>query len=132
MNAKLIQSGIQNDGGDGAFKYAENDSPDNGQRVLPKEEKKPAVEQKFRMSGTSTHYEEYRHPNMMTEKSFAVGRQTRTNTDIPDDQKGCFYYFRKFDDQILRPIFIYKYNQKKHMPEVDFQTLLKESENRGF
>lgn len=34
------------------------------------------------------------------------------------------YFFRKFDDQILRPILIYKYRKNKHKPEINFDLLL--------
>jgi hypothetical protein len=70
----------------------------------------------------------------MTEKSIKIGGPFTNNatTDIPESEKGCFYYFRKFDDQIVRPIFIYKYNQVKNMPEISFHTMLQESEAMGF
>lgn len=43
--------------------------------------------------------------------------------------RGCAYYFKKFDDQILRPIFVYKYVERKHKPEISFETLLRASED---
>lgn len=53
--------------------------------------------------------------------------------DLNDDaygskNRGCAYYFKKFDDQILRPIFVYKYAEKKFKPEISFDTLLRASE----
>ena len=87
-----------------------------------------------------THYEEFRHPNMMTEASQNI--QLPTNTDraqgfMPEadgehNLYGCksktsLYYFKKFDDQFLRPIFVYKYEQSKSKPEVSFEAILRES-----
>jgi hypothetical protein len=55
--------------------------------------------------------------------------------DLNDDaygpkDRGCGFYFSKFDEQILRPIFVYKYAEKKFKgPEISFETLLKASEH---
>mmetsp|Transcript_36181 Transcript_36181/g.55570 ORF Transcript_36181/g.55570 Transcript_36181/m.55570 type:complete len:107 (+) Transcript_36181:1563-1883(+) len=42
--------------------------------------------------------------------------------------KGCAYFFKKFDDSILRPIFVYKYEYRKQRPEISFDQILKETE----
>lgn len=55
---------------------------------------------------------------------------TEESTDNKHE-KGCLHYFRKFDDQILRPIFIYKYAKIKFKPEINFATVLKESEMKN-
>ena len=44
-------------------------------------------------------------------------------------EKGCAFYFGKFDDTILRPIFVYKYGERKHKPDIPFEALLEEGEN---
>ena len=44
-------------------------------------------------------------------------------------KKGCSFYFSKFDDTILRPIFVYKYSERKHKPDIPFEALLEEGEN---
>lgn len=42
-------------------------------------------------------------------------------------KRGCGFFFQKFDDQILRPIFIYKYGQRRHIKnEVSFDAILDE------
>lgn len=41
--------------------------------------------------------------------------------DPEEENKGCSYYFKMFDDKILRPIMIYKYNSLKFVEEVDFE-----------
>lgn len=46
---------------------------------------------------------------------------------MPDDDRGCAYYFKKFDDQIIRPVFIYKYQQVRQLPEIAFEDVIKET-----
>ena len=36
-----------------------------------------------------------------------------------------------FDDKILRPILIYKYNKTKFVKEIDFEQVLEEREERA-
>ena len=50
--------------------------------------------------------------------------------DPDEEDKGCAYYFKMFDDKILRPIMIYKYNLVKFVEEVDFEKVLVEHEER--
>lgn len=70
---------------------------------------------------------------MMTQVSQNIG----VRGEIPNSERsetgkrGCGYYFKKFDDTILRPIFIYKYSIVKHKPEADFNKLLLENDNRN-
>jgi len=40
-----------------------------------------------------THYEEFKHPNMMTDNAAPQKRDTEES-----DQRGCSYYFQKFDE----------------------------------
>jgi len=51
--------------------------------------------------------------------------------DPEDEDRGCFYYFKMFDDKILRPILIYKYNIVKFVEEVDFEKVLEEHDARA-
>ena len=41
-------------------------------------------------------------------------------------KKGCTYYFKIIDNLVLRPIFIYKYELKKNLPEFNFNDMLQE------
>jgi len=79
-----------------------------------------------------TQYEEFRHPNAMTENGtvpvFTPSRQEEFDK-LPPRKKGCAYYFGKFDGTILRPIFVYKYSERKHMPDIPFEALLEEGDN---
>ena len=103
---------------------------------------KKAEENRITMS---TQYEEFKHPNLMTGVSHSADDRLLPNGkrgpgvsgpqfgDLNDreygnKERGCAYYFKKFDDQILRPIFVYKYAEKKHKPEISFDTLLRASE----
>jgi len=97
--------------------------------------KRNSIQDKGRSTDPGTHYEDYRHPNMMSgvSKDFVKPRQTpntdrSTGTTSDESSKGCLYFFRKFDDQILRPIFIHKYKIVKHKPEVNFEQVLRETE----
>ena len=47
--------------------------------------------------------------------------------ELKSHKRGCAFYFSKFDDTILRPIFVYKYAEKKHKPEIPFEALLDET-----
>lgn len=59
---------------------------------------------------------------------FTPSQQEAFNNLSPSE-KGCSYYFSKFDDTILRPIFVYKYSQRKNKPELPFEALLEEVDN---
>ena len=86
-----------------------------------------------------THYSEFKHPNMMTEVSERLygsqGAQIQQEqgfyVDPEEENKGCGYYFKMFDDKILRPILIYKYNKTKFVKEIDFEQVLEEREARA-
>lgn len=59
---------------------------------------------------------------------------TENVVDFPDvveleEKRGCSYYFKKFDEEILRPIIIYKYFRQKYQPEINFDKLLRETDN---
>lgn len=82
----------------------------------------------------TTQYEDFRHPNALTEVNTVPvfeGRfsdQSGFEETLRTGNRGCAYYFAKFDDTILRPIFVYKYNEKKYKPEIPFEALLDETE----
>ena len=71
----------------------------------------------------------------MTEVSERVGgiiqQEQGFYVDPEEENKGCAYYFKMFDDKILRPILIYKYNQTKFVKEVDFEQVLEEKDARA-
>ena len=100
--------------------------PESSPSQIRKERKEPLIEE--RQTGV-THYSEFKHPNMMTEVSEGIRLsqggcipQTQGFYVDPDEEdKGCGYYFKMFDDKILRPIMIYKYNLIKFVEEVDFE-----------
>lgn len=62
-----------------------------------------------------THYTEFKHPNMMSTISAEMLFHPEGSVYIPDNA-GCAYYFRQFDETILRPLLIYKYKKMKHKP----------------
>lgn len=76
-----------------------------------------------------THYSEFKHPNMMSTIS-ADYIQLDGSQYVPDDA-GCLYYFRQFDETILRPLLIYKYKKLKHKPEINFEKLFDNEEKRN-
>lgn len=53
-----------------------------------------------------------------------------TSEYVPENA-GCLYYFRQFDERILRPILIYKYKKNKYKPEINFNKLLVAEEQKN-
>ena len=49
--------------------------------------------------------------------------------ELHEIKRGPRFYFQKFDEEILRPIFIYKYFRQKYQPEINFDKLLRETDN---
>ena len=81
-----------------------------------------------------TKYEEFKHPNMITEATSEVPRMPSGMTGLQDSMRqktGCLYYFRMFDDTILRPILIYKYARVKHTPEINFDDCITQADNKN-
>ena len=69
-----------------------------------------------------SHYHEYNHPNMADFGSKKLSVRSKRGKD-----KGCIYYFKIFDNTILRPIFIYKWERiKKRHYLFDFEDVLRE------
>jgi hypothetical protein len=80
-----------------------------------------------------TIYSEFKHPNMMTgvSEQLVEGQNGAMPMEDDDADRGCGYYFSMFDDTILRPILIYKYKLTKYSPEVKFDQVLQEIDNRN-
>lgn len=111
-------------------------------RHTPETFAKPKRDTTIVRRSTGTHYEDYKHPNLRTEISRDIvvpGVKTKqvekeqpwVESSQNESEKGCMYFFRKFDDQILRPIFIHKYKYIRNAPEVNFEQVLKETEIRN-
>jgi hypothetical protein len=77
-----------------------------------------------RLSG-GTHYEDFRHPNMMSVISTNMGPGGGLdNSTYVEDNPSCFSYLIELDERILRPMLIYKYKKNKHKPEINFDQVL--------
>lgn len=106
-----------------------------GNQLKPNAEMKAPLNPKQNpRASLASHYSEFKHPNMM---SVAISNNFNYRMDDVSDysggnaqraQEGCMYFFKKFDDQILRPILIYKYRKNKHKPEINFDLLLTQQE----
>jgi hypothetical protein len=51
-----------------------------------------------------------KHPNMEVSDNGDTVSQFRPRME---QSKGCAYYFAKLDEEILRPLFIYKYDEEE-------------------
>jgi hypothetical protein len=56
------------------------------------------------------HFDQLKHPNM--ELSDA-GQINIFQARMAQNNKGCSYYFVKLDEDILRPLLIYKYDEEE-------------------
>lgn len=68
--------------------------------------------------GRATEYEELKHPNLVSEygdedseESFSVHSLNPNSKRVKRKNRTCIHYFKVIDDQVLRPIFIYKYER---------------------
>lgn len=67
----------------------------------------------FDLSAQESDYEEMLHPN--EEKSQLASQKQRVRR-----YKGCFKYLHRFDELIMKPIFIYKYEKNMQKRSTDF------------
>jgi hypothetical protein len=68
---------------------------------------------------------DFKHPNALPNPKEPEGNTGQNSDDDDDDeQKGCAYFFRMFDETILRPILIYKYHRYKTKAEIDFNEVV--------
>ena len=78
------------------------------------------------------------HPNAMKENK--PSKSINDNAEDEEDEtnkhkkekKGCSYYFKLFDQAIVRPILIYKYKTRIFEKEVKFNELLEETKEGNF
>ena len=66
----------------------------------------------------SSHYEEVVHPN--DERDVDSDSENSENAN----KRGCAFYFKKLDKEILRPLCIYKYNYEKMHRQDDYIDLI--------
>jgi len=55
------------------------------------------------------HFDQLKHPNM---ELSAAGQVNIFHARMAENQKGCSYYFVKLDEEILRPLLIYNYDEE--------------------
>lgn len=91
----------------------------------------PSNPPKNTRKSNDTHYEMFEHPNMDTYIQSVKPQIIGESETTQESERGCLYFFNKFDYQILRPIFIYKWNVVKHKKEMNFDNILTEADNRN-
>ena len=82
-------------------------------------------------SRRESHYDEIRHPNMMSDVS-TDSHRTKSQANVPislrqynkQKKKDCKYFFGKLDYEILRPLLIYKYDKEKFHQQDQFMDIV--------
>jgi len=86
----------------------------------------------------ASHYGSLKHPNMESDRESYVNNDLSNkllaNKGAPQQEtrkkkKGCAFYFKKLDYEILRPILIYKYDRDVMHREDDFVEYLMNDNN---
>ena len=75
------------------------------------------------MNDTVDHYEEFLHPNMMRETQM-LGENTRLSmTSRRKNFNSCKNCFRRFDELIMKPLFIHKYDRELVNKKAEFMEM---------
>jgi len=87
-----------------------------------------------------SHYEEIRHPNMMSDVSDSLNEDkedTKNKYGVEKSlrnydkrkKKDCRFYFAKLDYEILRPLLIYKYEREEMHRQDEYIDLIVRDQN---
>lgn len=78
----------------------------------------------------TSHHDEVLHPNIEDEKKEAEGALTPIHTETNSKKNSCIKYLKRMDVAIIKPLLIYKYEQKAHKKQKEyFEILMKEGKN---
>jgi hypothetical protein len=73
------------------------------------------------VNDTVDHYEEFLHPNMMRETQINNNRLSMTSRR--KNFNSCKNCFRRFDELIMKPLFIHKYDRELVNKKAEFMEM---------
>lgn len=85
-----------------------------------KDKEKKSSRSKGSVNETVDHYEEFLHPNMMRESGIHNRESMTTRRKNFNSCKNCF---RRFDELIMKPIFIHKYDRELVNKKAEFMEM---------
>lgn len=86
-----------------------------------KEKEKKGPRSKGSVNESDDHHEEFLHPNAMRDSQFDKNRQSMNTRR--KDFNSCKNCFRRFDELIMKPFFIYRYDRELVNKKAEFMEM---------